>query len=465
MTEGTKEWDELAHYLLASGNSDPAFDAVARNYFKGDETVGESALAKFRAEGGKFADLNEQEQLFLTELIAHETEVLFGSERMLRRIAKEKRSLAKRLLERIEDFFTLLKMSKEERKNFVKLEQARACLEKALFAAGDVETREIVDSDEGKLYNKSKQDGSVWSLLSKYEQRQLYERVDSMRYLGNHEKLLPNGNILLDIENKVIETDADIDRPSIKYIVEFNVYSRQLSKARDLFYEYINDGRTVREVVDLVNELCEEEVATLHLHGNSAYNSTVDRQGRNINSVGGSNRKSGNRGGSIKIDKRIVGFREIEEGVTEYTFADGTKEVISGKDVRKSKADAEFEKQTTGNQVKGKKKAKKKWTDFYTNFKETWDAESFFDDRASTEESKYEKLGLKDVLANREKSENAEKAPLRKHLSKEQMEKSQIRAEVSAMVDAVVSEFLDFGEDFGRLIGKGRQESAKRFFA
>ena len=61
MTEGTKEWDELAHYLLASGNSDPSFDDVARNYFKGDETVGESALAKFRAEDGKFADLNEQE--------------------------------------------------------------------------------------------------------------------------------------------------------------------------------------------------------------------------------------------------------------------------------------------------------------------------------------------------------------------------------------------------------------------
>ena len=111
LTEGTKEWDELARYLLVSGNSDPAFDAVVRNYFKGDETVGESALAKFQ-EGTAFFDLTEQEQLFLTELIAHETEVLFGSERMLRRIAKEKRSLAKRLLERIEEFFRILKMSK-----------------------------------------------------------------------------------------------------------------------------------------------------------------------------------------------------------------------------------------------------------------------------------------------------------------------------------------------------------------
>ena len=136
LTEGTKDWETLAHFLLSSGNSDPAFEAVARNYFKGDETVGESALAKFRAEGGAFADLNEQEQLFLAELIAHETEVLFGSERMLKRLAKEKRSLAKRLLERIEDFFRIIKMSKEERKAFVKPETARGYLEKALWAAG-----------------------------------------------------------------------------------------------------------------------------------------------------------------------------------------------------------------------------------------------------------------------------------------------------------------------------------------
>ena len=60
---------------------------------------------------------------------------------------------------------------------------------------------------------------------------------------------------------------------------------------------------------------------------------------------------------------------------------------------------------------------------------------------------------------------SADKVPQRKKLAKTKFEKSQIRGEITAAIDAVLAEHLDFGEDYGVLIGKGRQEAAERFFA
>ena len=105
-------------------------------------------------------------------------------------------------------------------------------------------------------------------------------------------------------------------------------------------------------------------------------------------------------------------------------------------DAKKSKADADFE---------------------------SFSAEDFFYE--AEREKRLAEMDLKNMLPNREKSESADKAPKRKNLTETKFEKSQIRGEITAAIDAVLAEHLDFGEDFGRLIGKGRQESAKRFFA
>ena len=67
------------------------------------------------------------------------------------------------------------------------------------------------------------------------------------------------------------------------------------------------------------------------------------------------------------------------------------------------------------------------------------------------------------MLPNREKSESADKAPKRKKLAETKFEKSQIRGEITAAIDAVLAEHLDFGEDFGRLIGKGGRKLLKDF--
>lgn len=453
LTEGTKEWNELAHYLLASGNNDPAFDAVARNYFKGDETVGESALAKFRAEGGKFADLNEQEQLFLTELIAHETEVLFGSERMLRRIAKEKRSLAKRLLERIEDFFRILKMSKEERKAFVKLEQARACLEKALLAAG--ETRE-----DGKILQRSA------IKLNDYEVFGIKSLND---YVGVQKavlkKLLEEG-FFSDGRNIIVNNDSgmeiEITKDGIKETLgkgkRFEELPRKLKELKISTIRTLprlietaqlvkdNSPNVHKNTSDLKYAYLSNEITVQTDNGNEDYIVTIAvRKSRQKNKFWIHEIRT------TKSEQRLSSSGDVNPE-QEYNKTVAHEQIVAQKsysvkpDAKKSKADADFE---------------------------SFSAEDFFREAANKSAGR----SVSEVVGESEKSANAPEAPLapkKRGLSEGQAKKLEAnyvnhktfsRKEVAEVVDSITRKHLDFGEDYGVLIGKGRQEAAKRFFA
>ncbi|MBQ7846807.1 MAG: hypothetical protein IJ344_00850, partial [Clostridia bacterium] len=446
LTEGTKEWDELARYLLVSGNSDPAFDAVVRNYFKGDETVGESALAKFQ-EGTAFFDLTEQEQLFLTELIAHETEVLFGSERMLRRIAKEKRSLAKRLLERIEEFFRILKMSKEERKAFVKLEQARACLEKALWAVG--ETREDGEGKEirrsiRKIRGSSGKEYGIGvyldsTLLSNLTENERIEMVkEYVKELG--------GNEFTAFDNKGDEVAIHIVESGKKFK---NKSGKRVSVNKDLTAYLSNEVK--QESIALIDELIltstyrGKEPAT-HPHD------WIDNNGANDwdvwttyiqdkeNTVWEAKLRIANSINGEKILYDIFPIKMVERSGTSDSTA--TKNSIHQNDdsvkpdAKKSKADADFE---------------------------SFSAEEFFREAAAR--------SVSEVVGESEKSANAPEAPRatkKRGLSEGQAKKLEAnyvnhktfsRKEVAEVVDSITRKHLDFGEDYGVLIGKGRQEA------
>lgn len=109
-----------------------------------------------------------------------------------------------------------------------------------------------------------------------------------------------------------------------------------------------------------------------------------------------------------------------------------------------------------GDSVKPDAKKSKADADF-----ESFDAEDFFYE--AEREKRLAEMDLKNVLPNREKSESADKAPKRKKLAETKFEKSQIRGEITAAIDAVLAEHLDFGEDFGRLIGKGGRKLLKDF--
>lgn len=115
-------------------------------------------------------------------------------------------------------------------------------------------------------------------------------------------------------------------------------------------------------------------------------------------------------------------------------------------DAKKSKADADFE---------------------------SFSAEDFFREAANKSEGR----SVSQVLGESEKSPNIPEAPKtakKRGLSEGQAKKLEAnyvnhktfsRKEVAEVVDSITRKHLDFGEDYGVLIGKGRQEASKRFFA
>ena len=458
LTEGTKEWNELAHYLLASGNSDPAFDAVARNYFKGDETVGESALAKFQ-EGTAFTELTEQEQLFLTELIAHETEVLFGSERMLRRIAKEKRSLAKRLLERIEDFFRILKMSKEERKAFVKLEQARACLEKALLAAGSnakAEQKTLRYSFD-EYSDKQKENWKSSNRIVLYENDIQYsEFIKEARENNRYDKKIYFGMVSEELA-KMIYNKTEIDVSGFNCSLSAYEIRKIFKDHGDEQKENLRGQRAVTEkdllnIPRVIQDADEISESPKQYNEKPVINFIKELNGRFTVSAVVSNKRL-----DLFVQTAFIGIKkgDLSTPIDEQASIN-TPEASSGTistdsihqngdsvkpDAKKSKADADFE---------------------------SSDAEDFFREAAAR--------SVSEVVGESEKSTKSPEAPLapkKRGLSEGQAKKLEAnyvnhktfsRKEVAEVVDSITRKHLDFGEDYGVLIGKGRQEAIDALF-
>ncbi|MBQ7846847.1 MAG: hypothetical protein IJ344_01050, partial [Clostridia bacterium] len=430
--------------------------------------MGESALAKFRAEGGTFADLTEQEQLFLTELIAHETEVLFGSERMLRRLAKEKRSLAKRLLERIEDFFRILKMSKEERKAFVKLEQARACLEKALLAAGgsseksghktgilfskDIESypydmqtviKEYLTSVDEKLLQNAIDHRN--KKQSKFERTRICE-VDenfaeevkalfSIDTTGFTVNINSNGyNHIEKRHGKNGEADQSMsqleDLARISYVIQNRDSIEPLKDEKGQVYssEFNTKENTPAPLVLLKKKIngtyycviAETDAKYKKVWVQSAFINKKDRLTQVLNDEISSLRSTS----ETPLASHLSGSSIHQNG-------DSVKP-----DAKKSKADADFE---------------------------SFSAEDFFHEAAAR--------SVSEVVGESEKSTKSPEAPRaakKRGLSEGQAKKLEAnyvnhktfsRKEVAEVVDSITRKHLDFGEDYGVLIGKGRQEA------
>lgn len=57
--------------------------------------------------------------------------------------------------------------------------------------------------------------------LSKKEQSLFYKKINEIHHQNYYEYRLPSDEYLIDIENKVIITNGNFQRPSINCIVEF----------------------------------------------------------------------------------------------------------------------------------------------------------------------------------------------------------------------------------------------------
>ena len=360
-----------------------------------------------------------------------------------------------------EDFFHILKMSKEERKNFVKLEQARACLEKALWAAGSerVETerknvryslREQFSAEFDEWYantpkHKRATDGGYFKIgktsdtLKKIgvKDNNIYWRKQKIQaILEDHPEITPE--IIKDIpsivESPVIVMKSRTRDDSITMLSDIEVNGIPVLVALQL--NPIGAGKIEADFT-LISSAYTKETGTKNLIKNSEILYLAEKK----------------RAETLLMSLRVQfpSDQQAYDSLYGSISYEGKNVNISGKkifssgtikpDAKKSKSDADFE---------------------------SFSAEDFFREAAAR--------SVSEVVGESEKSTKSPEAPRatkKRGLSEGQAKKLEAnyvnhktfsRKEVAEVVDSITRKHLDFGEDYGVLIGKGRQEAIDALF-
>lgn len=339
--EGTKQHEKLAKFLASVGGGKLWAKAIAevhglstangveKGYNISDETF--EAFAKGDRSGLTSEQLKEWELLY-SEVVAKCNELVLGGkqfgETVVNDLVEKDRSLAKSWLARIKRTIEIVQKTLKgdtEAANTLKwLRKSEHRFESALAASGEkylraktgkkdeVETDEQeskrVDTEGKKEYTND----DLWRRLTKQEQAMLYAEVSKINNLHYYEHRLPNGDYIIDVKDKIIISDGEHYRPTIKGIVELASYKNQVWIARDYFYENISNGRTIQECIEFINRVCQEEVASLYGYDDGGRNSQVNRQ-RQV--------AEDDRNGDARVEERARDGRQTRKNVDD----DGTR--------------------------------------------------------------------------------------------------------------------------------------------
>lgn len=198
-TEGTKEWSDFASFVLSETDTTEAVQSVLRKGYgitQADVETLQSALSE-----GKLTD---NHRLLLSEVMATQSEALFGNEQMIERLTVTKRGLARKLLDRIKSFVKVLKAKTPEEKTVIKkLEKAQQLFEKALDKAGAKYAASQVDSEGEKQYNRKYKKGASYS---QYRTLAMQWAYASDRANGDHKALY---NASDNTWNLIVADDSD----------------------------------------------------------------------------------------------------------------------------------------------------------------------------------------------------------------------------------------------------------------
>lgn len=149
-TEGTKEWADFASFVFNETDTSKAVQSILRKNY-GITQADVDSLPTALAEG----NLTDNQRLLVSEVVAEQSEVLLGNEQTIQRLATTKRSLARKLYDRIKNFIKVLKAKTPEEKTVIKkLEKAQQLFEKALDKAGAKYIASQVDSESETQYNR-----------------------------------------------------------------------------------------------------------------------------------------------------------------------------------------------------------------------------------------------------------------------------------------------------------------------
>lgn len=151
-TEGTKEWADFASFVFNETDTSEAVQSILRKNY-GITQADVDSLPTALAEG----NLTDNQRLLVSEVVAEQSEILLGNEQTIQRLATTKRSLARKLFDRIKNFIKVLKAKTPEEKTVIKkLEKAQQLFEKALGKAGAKHIALQVDSDNESVTNKER---------------------------------------------------------------------------------------------------------------------------------------------------------------------------------------------------------------------------------------------------------------------------------------------------------------------
>ena len=149
-TEGTKEWADFASFVFNETDTSEAVQSILRKNY-GITQADVDSLPTALAEG----NLTDNQRLLVSEVVAEQSEVLLGNEQTIQRLVTTKRSLARKLYDRIKNFIKVLKAKTPEEKTVIKkLEKAQQLFEKALDKAGAKYIASQVDSESETQYNR-----------------------------------------------------------------------------------------------------------------------------------------------------------------------------------------------------------------------------------------------------------------------------------------------------------------------
>ena len=289
--EGTKEYEKLANYLLSKVEN-----LEAKIQQKVEQYKNVNTRLKEGEAGGKVALYEAQ-----TEIIADEMGRLLSDTKAIERVINENKSLALKIWQWIKDVIAKLTKRGNNKTYYEYIRNAEKLYANAIKASiggvGLTQVRETQDFiaeferlvaeeeatalDNGEDVRYSKKTNELWNTFTKEEKAIFYKTVDEIHHQNYYETKLNNGDYLIDVNNKIIISDGAFNQPSIEGIIEFNQnFPNKITEARDLFYEYINNSGTIREVIDLINTLCQEKVATFHKYENSKYDWESGKQGQ-----------------------------------------------------------------------------------------------------------------------------------------------------------------------------------------
>lgn len=198
-TEGTKEWADFASFVFNETDTSEAVQSILRKNY-GITQADVDSLPTALAEG----NLTDNQRLLVSEVVAEQSEVLLGNEQTIQRLATTKRSLARKLYDRIKNFIKVLKAKTPEEKTVIKkLEKAQQLFEKALDKAGAKYIASQVDSESETQYNRKRKKRTPYSQYHTLAMQWAYSSQTS----AGDTRILYNAQD--NTWNKIVANDSD----------------------------------------------------------------------------------------------------------------------------------------------------------------------------------------------------------------------------------------------------------------